>query len=118
MSRIDKVNAQVKREISNMLLMGDIKDPRLKFVSITEVEVSKDLRHARVKFSVLENDPKNVERVQEGLESARGLVRKLIGERVRMRFTPEINFIYDRTLEYSDKIDRALADIKKIQSDD
>ena len=116
MARIEKINAQVKREISSMLLLGDIKDPRLKFVTITEADVTKDLRQARVKFSVLDTSAKNIERVQEGLDSARGIVRRLIGERVRMRYTPEINFIYDRTLEFSDKIDRTLAEIKKDQT--
>ena len=112
-NRMDKVNAQIKREIGTMILMGEINDPRLKFVTITYAQVSKDLRYARVGFSVLNNNPQEVKDVQQGLNSARGYVRKLIGERIKMRFTPEINFIYDRSLEYSDQINRTLEEIKR-----
>ena len=117
-NRMDKVNAQIKREIGTMILMGEINDPRLKFVTITYAQVSKDLRYAKVGFSVLNNNPQEIKEVQQGLNSARGYVRKLIGERIKMRFTPEINFIYDRSLEYSDQINRALEDIKRDQKED
>ena len=116
--RIDKVNELMKREISNMILMGEIKDPRLSFVTITQVEVSKDLRHARVSFSVLTNNPKEIKSVQDGLDSARGHVRKLVGQRIRIRFTPEVYFVHDRSLEYSDLVDRTLTEIKKQESRD
>ena len=117
-NRMDKVNAQIKREIGTMILMGEINDPRLKFVTITYAQVSKDLRYAKVGFSVLNNSPQEIKDVQQGLNSARGYVRKLIGERIQMRFTPEINFIYDRSLEYSDQINRALEEIKRDKKED
>ena len=110
--RMEKVNQQIKREIGSMILYGELKDPRLTFVTITYVDCSKDLRHARVGFSVLSNDRKEVLKVQEGLTSARGFVRKLIGERVRLRYTPEIVFIHDNSLEYSSRIDQTIEEIK------
>lgn len=117
MVRMEKVNQQIKREIGNMIQYGEINDPRLTFVTITYVECSKDLQHARVGFSVLSNDRKEIQNVQEGLSSARGFVRKLIGQRVRLRYTPEIVFIHDDSLAYSSRIDQALEDIKKNQKE-
>ena len=115
MNRMDKVNAQIKREISTMILMGDINDPRLKFITITYADVSKDLRYAKVGFSVLNNTPQEIKGVQEGLNSARGYIRKLIGERIQMRYTPEISFHYDHSMEYSDQVHRTLEEIKRDQ---
>ena len=114
MVRMEKVNQQIKREIGNMIQYGDINDPRLTFVTITQVECSKDLQHARVGFSVLSNDRKEIQKVQEGLSSARGFIRKLIGQRVRLRYTPEIVFFHDDSLSYASKIDETLEEIKKI----
>jgi ribosome-binding factor A len=111
---MEKVNQQIKREIGNMIQYGDINDPRLTFVTITQVECSKDLQHARVGFSVLSNDRKEIQKVQEGLSSARGFIRKLIGQRVRLRYTPEIVFFHDDSLSYASKIDETLEEIKKI----
>ena len=109
MDRIDKINQRIKREVGDIVLK-ELKDPRLEFVTITKVEVSRDLRHAKVYFSVLGNAQK-LKEAQEGLESARGFVRKLIGARVRMRYTPEMEFFYDRTIEYSARIEAALQEI-------
>ena len=111
MGRIEKINALMKREISNMIQLGELNDPRLSFVTITQVVVTRDLRSARVSFSVLTNNPADIAAVQQGLDSARGYVRRLIGQRVRMRYTPEINFIHDKSLEYSDQIDRIINEI-------
>ena len=110
MGRIDKINQAVKREISS-IIHSEIKDPRLEFVTITQVEVSRDLQHARVYFSAL-GDPQRVDKVEQGLSSARGFVRKLIGQRIRMRYTPEIEFIYDRSVEYGARIQEALEELK------
>ena len=117
MARMEKVNQQIKREIGNMIQYGEISDPRLTFVTITYVDCSKDLQHARVGFSVLSNNRKEIQKVQEGLSSARGFVRKLIGQRVRLRYTPEIIFIHDDTLAYSSMIDQTLDEIKKSQKE-
>ncbi len=110
MARIEKINQAVKEEISN-ILQKDVKDPRLEFVTITEVVVSRDLQHAKVFFSVL-NSVKNIHEVQEGLNSARGYVRKLIGKRVRMRYTPEVDFVYDSSVEYGMRIEETIERIK------
>lgn len=109
MDRIKRINEMIKREISTMLI-EEIRDPRLKFVTITGVETSKDLQHAKVFYSFLGNDRTGVE---EALEKARGFVRRLVGQRVVMRYTPEIQFYYDKTIEYSDRIEQTLEEIKR-----
>ena len=114
MSRIEKVNEAIKREISNMIQMGALSDPRVRFVTIMGVEVSKDLQHARVKFSTLSEDPKDIQDAAEGLDSCRGYVRKLISERVVMRYTPQFKFVYDKTVHLAEHIDKVLEEIKKI----
>ena len=109
MGRIDKINQMIKREVGEIVLK-EIKDPRLEFVTITEVVVTKDLQHAKIYYSVLGNKDQ-AQKTQEGLSSARGFIRKLIGQRVRMRYTPEVEFIFDPTIEYSARIEAALEEI-------
>ena len=111
MSRMDRVNQMIRREISE-LLQKEIQDPRLEFVSITRVEVSPDLHVARVHFSVLGNSAR-VEAVQEGLNHARGFLRKSLGKRITLRFTPDLEFEYDPSIEYSARIEETLQEIRQ-----
>ena len=111
--RMDKVNELIKRELSNMILYGDINDPRVSLVTIMSVDVSKDLRYARVKFCVLKDDPQLINNATAGLESCRGFIRKLIGQRLKLRYTPEIHFYFDKGVQYAAQIDMTLAEIKK-----
>ena len=113
MNRMDKVNQLFKREISNMILMGEVSDPRLSFVSITFVDVSKDLSVAHVGFSVLDDNPQNIKNAQAGLNSASGRIRHLVAERVDIRHIPEIRFVYDNSIAYGMKMDRRLDEIRK-----
>ena len=110
MARIERVNQQLKREIS-VILQRDLSDPRFQFITITAVEVSKDLRHAKIYFSVLGN-PEQVRRAQEGLEKASGVIRRLVAQKMEIRYTPELVFYYDQSLERSSQIDEALQEIK------
>ncbi|MEI8011307.1 MAG: 30S ribosome-binding factor RbfA, partial [Candidatus Omnitrophota bacterium] len=98
MERMDRINQFIKREISQMMLLGEIRDPRVIGVTITYVDVSKDLSWAHVGFSILSDDPEAIRRVQGGLDSARGMVRRLIGQRVTIRHIPEVKFVYDNTI--------------------
>jgi ribosome-binding factor A len=111
--RMEKVNALIKRELGNMILFGDIHDPRVSLVTIMSVDVSKDLQHAHVKFSVLKDDPKLIENAIEGLESSRGFIRKMIGQRLKLRYTPEFKFKFDKGVQYAAQIDMTLAEINK-----
>ncbi len=116
MSRIDRINELIKREISKMLLVGEIKDPRVKFITIQSVDTSKDLQHARVRFTTLSDDPKEVQSASEGLNSCRGYIRKLVAERVELRYIPEIQFIFDKSVSYLANVDERLAEIKKLET--
>lgn len=109
MSRIDRVNQQVKREISKIVQM-ELSDPRLQFVSITNVDVSKDLRSARVYFSVL-GDDSCVEAASKGLNGAGGAIRGFLSKNLNMRCTPELRFYHDKSIEYSSSVEETLKEI-------
>src|SRR3954470_19184247 len=110
MDRIEKVNQLIKREIS-LLLQQELQDSRLKLVTILAVKTSRDLSHARVSFSVLGES--QVEEVQRSLENARGYIRRMLAQRVRIRHMPDIEFFYDKSIEYSDRINKALQEINE-----
>ncbi len=107
--RSHRVGDQILREISNLLLRK-VRDPRLKGVSLTDVRMSKDLRHAYVYYSLFGQDEQKKE-AQAGFESAKGFIRKEIGERVHLKYIPDIQFKYDRSLEYGQKMERLLEKI-------
>ena len=111
--RMDKINALMKREIS-LMLHRDFNDSRFTFVTVTQVVVSPDLHQARVSFTVLGNDEK-VQRTLEDLNRVRGFIRKLVGERVQLRYTPEIDFFYDKSVEYSDRIEKTIEEINVLR---
>ena len=109
-NRTDRVRETLKREISEILIR-DVKDPRLGFVTITDVEMSPDMRYATVFVSVYGAKKKQQETIN-GLTSAAKYIRREIGDRVRLRHTPEIRFVLDRTLERADKLSRLIAKIQ------
>jgi ribosome-binding factor A len=106
-NRTHRVGDQILREISN-LLVRKVNDPRLKGVTITDVRMSKDLRHAYVYYSLFwEGQQKK--QAHEGFESARGFIRREIGERLQLRYVPDIQFRYDESLDYGQNMERILA---------
>ncbi len=113
MNRMDKVNQLFRREISNMILLGEVSDPRLRFVSITFVDISKDLSVAHVGYSVLDDSADNIRHVQAGLDSASSRIRRLVAGRVTIRHIPEIRFVYDNSIAYSMKMERKLDEIRQ-----
>ena len=109
--RIEKLQELIKQEVSKMLLY-DIKDPRIGFVTVTEVEMTGDLREATIYVSIMGND-EQIKDSMAGLQSALGFVRREIGKRIRLRFTPEISFAPDKSLDYSEHIQKLLLQIEK-----
>jgi ribosome-binding factor A len=97
--RSEKVADLIQKEISQMLVKT-LKDPRIGFVTITRVAVSEDCRMARVFFSVMGTLTER-ERSTKGLDSAKGYVRKELGRRMGLRYTPEIMFQFDPSIEYA-----------------
>lgn len=104
--------AEALREEVSDILHNEIKDPRIGFLTITRVDVTGDCRYARIYYSVYgtKNDK---EEARKGLESAAGFVRRLIGERIRMKFVPEIEFKLDESVEYGFYMDELFKKIKK-----
>ena len=113
MDRMDKINQLFKREISSMILLGEIRDPRIKFVTITFADVSKDLSWAHIGFSILSDDPAELKDVEAGLKSASGMVRRLMGERVTLRHIPQIKFVYDNTIAQSVHMSKTFEELQR-----
>lgn len=108
--RTDRIAESIREEISSILLK-EIKDPRIQFVSITRVEVSPDLKHAKVFISALGSEEKK-EEAFEGMKSARGFIQRELGHRLRLRYTPEIAFKVDTGIEHGLHIYELLTEIK------
>jgi ribosome-binding factor A len=102
--RVSRVAELIKREVSQMLLNG-IKDDRVGtgMVSVTDVDVSGDLQHAKIYVSIYGNEEAKAE-TMAGLKSATGYVRSELGARVRLRRTPEVVFIEDKSIERGSKV--------------
>ena len=111
MSRLDRITQAIKKEISN-IIHDELKDPRLGFVTITGAQLTQDVRYAKIFFSVLGKD-EDYKKTKEALDSATGFIRRLIAQRIRLRFVPEIVFKEDRSCEYSIKIQNILEEIKE-----
>lgn len=114
--RINRISEEVRRELSD-IVQNDIKDPRLpKMVSILNVNVTKDLRYAKVYISVLgtEEDKKNA---LSALKSAAGYIRREIGHRIQLRYTPEMQFEVDNSIEKGAYITKLINDTVKHDED-
>ncbi len=111
MSRAEKVCEAIKKEIGT-IIQTELKDPRLGFVTVMRVELSHDMRYGRVFFSVLGNADAQ-KKSTEALTSAAGFIRKLVGERVKLRYVPELRYILDTSCEYSIHIQEELDKIKE-----
>ena len=112
MSRQDRVSETIRKEVS-IILHDELKDPRLGFITITRVELTQDLRYAKVFFSVLGKE-EDYKKTKEALDSALGFIRKLVAQRINLRLAPEIIFRADKSSEYSVRIQEVLEEIKEI----
>ncbi|MGI6669625.1 MAG: 30S ribosome-binding factor RbfA [Acetivibrionales bacterium] len=98
MDRIGRISEQVKKEVSD-IIQNELKDPRLpQMISVTEAEVTRDLRYAKVYVSVLGTDDDKKSALQ-ALKNAAGFVRREIGQRLQLRYTPEVIFELDNSIE-------------------
>ena len=98
------------KEISS-ILMTEIKDEDIKFVTITGVETTSDLSYAKVYFTVLDDTKRKS--TLEALNGAASFIRGKLAERVEVRHTPELKFIYDTSIEYGNHIDEIIDNINK-----
>lgn len=107
--RSQRLNTLLREEVAD-IIMKKVKDPRLGFVTVTDVEMSEDLKIAKVYISVLDGGDKDLN--LEILNSARNLVRSEVAKRIRVKFIPAIEFRIDKSIGQGYKIDSLLRDIK------
>jgi len=112
--RPERVSELVRKAVG-AFLTGDVRDPRIGFVTVTAVEVSPDLSHANVRVSVLGTDEEKA-RSLEGLASAARYLRAQLSKELSLRTSPELHFHLDRGIEHAQRIDRVLKELK--ESDD
>jgi ribosome-binding factor A len=110
-NRAARVADQMREELAQ-LIRDEVKDPRIGFCSIVKVEVSNDLRHAKVFVSVLGNEQQKKDTLK-GLTSATGFLRSELGRRIQLRYTPEIHFVLDESIEHGARIAQLLAEVEK-----
>ncbi|MGE5371310.1 MAG: 30S ribosome-binding factor RbfA [Solirubrobacterales bacterium] len=104
--RTERLAEEIRREISG-ILTESIKDPRLSLVSVSRVDVTNDLGHARVYISVLGDETKQKE-AEESLNKAKGFIRSEVSNRIRLRHAPEISFRIDHSIEHGIRISNML----------
>jgi len=107
--------AELIRQTVGAFLTGDVRDPRIGFVTVTGVEVSPDLTHANVRVSVMGSDEEKAQSL-EGLGSAARYLRAQLSRELSLRTSPELHFHLDRGIEHAQRIDRVLKELK--ESDD
>lgn len=109
--RANRIAEQMKKELGEILTMK-LKDPRIGFVTITDVEVTGDLQQATIYISVLGDEDEKQESLL-GLTKAKGFIRSEIGKRIRLRKTPELTFEFDEAYAYGNRIESILRDLNK-----
>jgi ribosome-binding factor A len=114
--RSEKVAEAIHEMVSELLVKG-LKDPRIGFVTITGVKLTDDLHLATVYFSVIGSDEEK-KATEQGLNSARGYIRKELGKNLRMRYIPDIVFRYDVSVEYGSRIESLLKEINTKEDGD
>jgi ribosome-binding factor A len=115
-SRLERVAEELKREIGK-IIQDELNDPRVGFVTITKVELTRDLRNAKVHFSLYGTE-KQLRDTKIGLKRSAGFIRSLVGKRIRLRYTPEISFVVDEGAKHSIKISQVLQSIKDEKKED
>lgn len=108
--RPERLAEAIKKEISE-LLREELKDPRIGFVTITAVEVSKDLRYANIFASVF-GEPSDQKATIEALQKAQGFIRGELGKRIRLRYTPEITFKLDHSISQGSRLIALMEEVK------
>jgi ribosome-binding factor A len=115
-SRADRVSVKI-RQVMSEILHRDIQDPRINMATITKINMSHDLRHARAYF-VLSGKNTNIKDAINGFKSAHGYIKKTLARQLELRYMPEITFYYDDSFDYGSKIDNVLNLVKTYDKPD
>ncbi|MBI2187903.1 MAG: 30S ribosome-binding factor RbfA [Acidobacteria bacterium] len=108
--RPDRVGDQIRQELSELLTRGAVHDPGIGFITLTRVQVSADLQHARVFYTSM-GDEKARRETSQALERATPFFRRHLGARLRLRRVPELEFRFDQSIEQQDRIEQILRDL-------
>ncbi len=114
--RVKRVSETLK-EVLSEIIQYELKDPRIGFVTITRVEMSADLRFARVWVSVLGSSGEN-QALLEALDGAKGFIKGEISKRIRLRYMPELNFLIDSNVENYVRIDKIIRKLREEEERD
>ncbi len=106
-SRSHRVAEQMQREIAQ-LLQFEVKDPRVGHVTVTAVEVTGDMAHAKIFYSVSALDAKTQPKIQQGLEKVSGFLRTQLAKRMLLRTVPQLHFVYDTSIDYGTKMSQLI----------
>ncbi|HEV7498578.1 MAG TPA: 30S ribosome-binding factor RbfA [Vicinamibacteria bacterium] len=113
--RADRLGEEIREEVAQMIT-AELKDPRIGFVTVTRVALGPDLRLARIFVGVLGTE-KQRQTSLTGLKQASGFLRRALGQRLRLRHTPELLFQYDEGLQASDRVAKLLDEIRTPAAD-
>jgi ribosome-binding factor A len=114
--RLRRIGDRFRKELSEMLVRDEIRDPRLSGISITEVKVDRELSYADIYVSAVEGISRSKE-ILEGLESASGFIRKTLSDRIELRAFPRLRFHWDITPERADRIEQLLISIREEENE-
>ncbi len=109
-----RVGELIMEEMANIILYGEVNDPRLRNVVITGVSMSDDLSHAKIYFTTMDKDMP-VKDIEDGFDKAKGFIKRILSKRLRLRKFPELNFRYDESLEKGYRVDKLLKDSRDEQ---
>ena len=113
--KIERLNHTIQQEIS-MILQTEVKDEHIKFVTITGVDTTSDLSFSKVYYTVL--DKEKIDSTKEALEKASSFIRTCLAERIDIRHTPELKFIYDTSIAYGEHIEEIIENIHEKDNKD
>jgi ribosome-binding factor A len=115
-ARTDRVSQQIQKEIA-LILMREVKDPRLSMTTVSAVEVTRDLAYAKVFVTFFTNEPAEIESSIDVLNDAAGFIRSLLAKQLRARIMPHLRFVYDKSMaegiRMSTLVDQAVAEDEK-----
>ncbi|MBD9085371.1 30S ribosome-binding factor RbfA [bacterium] len=112
--KIDRISSQMAKEIS-YILATEVKNHDLKFVTITDCRVTNDLSYAKVYYTSL--DDSNREEIKKEIKNASGFIRRELMDRIDIRHIPELEFVYDESIEYGKKIEDKIKEIHEEEND-
>jgi ribosome-binding factor A len=108
-ARTDRIGEQLQRELAELLRL-EVRDPRVRMVTLTGVEVARDYSHAKIFYTSLQGESRDV---QQGLEHASGFLRSQVAHAMKLRVTPQLHFVYDASVERGAHLSKLIDDAIK-----